>query len=182
MWHDNMGEIKGRSDGVGGFSGDPMDPGTTDPQAIAIRNYFLTDLGLLGPIPYDCPCDPNDVDCTCSGPALNDHYVDNGNLVAKATTTIKIDGNVVNSGDTLERAPGSFLNLQLEATTPDGHQVALRFEEALLTNQSNPVLTFTDGASDSILLKTPAQGLVGIVGVYADRHVCPVYLIVRGWA
>jgi hypothetical protein len=182
LWHDNIGEIKGRSDGVGGFTGDPMDSGTTDPQALSLRNYFMTTIGLLGPIPYDCPCDPDDISCICSGPAFNDHYIDNGSLILKPSIVIKIDGNAVSSGAMIEKAPGSFVNFRLEADAPDGHQVALRFEEAVLTTAQNPTLTFANGATESILLRAPAQGLIGRVGTVVDKQIGPVYVTICGWA
>lgn len=182
MWHDNAGEIKGRSDGVGGFTGDPMDPNTTDPQAMDLRNHFMSTLGLLGPVQYDCLCDPSDLSCICSGPALNSYYVDNGNLVAKPPTTIVIDGNSVSLGDLIEKPPGSWVNFRLEADIPDGHQIMLRFEEAVLTTQTDPILTFTDGVSDAILLKAPSQGMIGRVGIYADKYLLPTYVTICGWA
>ena len=56
------------------------------------------------------------------------------------------------------------------------------FEDALLTLEQNPTLTFTNGASNSILLRTPAQGLIGRVGSIVDKQICPVYVTICGWA
>ena len=142
----------------------------------------MDQLGLFGPVAYDCLCDPEDISCVCSGPAVNNHYISGGSLITKPTMAIKIDGNVVANGAEIQKVPGSFVNFQLVADIPDGHQIALRFEGALLTLEQNPTLTFDNGSSNSVLFRAPAQGLIGRVGSTVDKQTCPVYVTICGWA
>jgi len=183
LWYDATGEIRGRSKNINGFSGDPLDSGTSDPEALDIRDYMLNKLGfgIVDGIAYDCSCIIGTEDCEHDAEALVGNYVSGGNLTQKLSAVLKLDGAVTpSSQDPVDLTPGAVVSFTVEAAVPDSHTLTL-LEEGVALSQTTPVLTFTGGVSNSVQLTIPPQGMSGKLGG-ADKLLGLFVINLRGWA
>jgi hypothetical protein len=140
----------------------------------------------IGGIELLCSCPEYDATCLCAIDGVNNHYVEDPEgtpvLTEKPPVTILVDNSPhpVNDPALINKPPGSWVNLKLEANIPDGHQIAFIKSDALLSTD-DITLTFNNGSTESVLLKAPAQGLVGRIGG-TSKYVSPVVVSILGWA
>jgi len=185
LWQDATGAIKGISRNVEGFSVgcDPTDSGTSNQEALDLRDFFLNKagLGITNVIAFDCVCSQGNDACTHDTEALQENYIATGTLTSKPALTIKLDNISTPSSSTpLDYAPGTSISFKLEAAVADSYQTTLLVEGAAITADSL-VLTFTSGVSNAITLVAPAQGLVGYIGC-EDMYIRQGVIAIRGWA
>lgn len=186
FFYDSNGLIRGHGQSLPGWGPDcdPNDPNTPCELGRALHQSQIVKYGYAGAVSWDCPCPyvpvGTDTNCTCYS-EITDYYVENGALTLKPIVKVYIDNILVPNVSTINKTPGSWLNFRLEADVPNGHQLFFHTAGAALSVEEQLSVTFDDGVSTSILLKAPAQGLVGHIGNY-DQYVRPVYLTVRGWA
>lgn len=158
-----------------------LDP--QNPLAKEARNFHTEEIPTLaGFYAFDCACPyVQGQFCSCSSDAQKMKYYDNGALIDKPQTKIIVDGVSMPTGSTVNMPPGSWVNLKLESAVPDGHQITLHTRGAVLAID-DLVFTFTNGSTNSMLLKAPSQGLVGTINGGMDRYITPISLSICGWA
>ena len=196
LWYDADGRILGISPGHYGWETDdltPLDPDAPGgSHAMNVREYMLDlpsaevatlGFGLIGGVESPCACELG-VECRCADDVYADYYVDTGGptLVEKTALTILVDdvAHPTNNATPFARAPGSLVTLKVQGALPDGTQLTLGREGAI-TAQSDPVLTFTGGETNTVTLTAPGQGQVGgVVGI--SKLLRPVWVMLLGWA
>lgn len=190
LWYDTSNQLRGEMlyesgwpDGV-----DPSDPQSTHEAAVANRNHFQAQPGFNGIIEYTCPCPPEDRFCDCARQQVDDCYVDESNLVAKATIDFVIDdddsGHNNKSSSPHEITGGTAFTLRLSAPDlPDGTQITLKNCAAVFEMlASDEVMTFAGGSTNTLNLTAPPAGVVG--GVFANAEKLHPFLraVVKGTA
>ena len=156
-----------------------LDP--QNPLAKEARNFHTEEIPTLaGFYAFDCACPyaPGQF-CSCSSDAQKMKYYDNGDLINKPALTVKVDN--VSTEAIVNKPPGSWVNVKLEADVPDSTQVTFKLDGATLSIDEL-VFTFNNGSTNSILLKAPAQGLIGHIYGGMDRYLPPITISIRGWA
>jgi len=132
---------------------------------------------------YECPCPPETGVCDCPSTKRLSSYCKDGILTDKPTVNILLDGVPTTFGDTLSREPNSLFTIKLAAQDPlaidDGETAELASQ--ILLEAGSATFTFTNGVSNEITLRAPAQGLTGHLSV-TGKMVCHYRLFVKGFS
>lgn len=181
---DAKGVILGASTYPGGYCDDHdlADPECTHPVAARHRRSAKSIPGFNRYVEYVCGCPDSEKHCQCPYLKQSEAYAEGSTLVDKALLAVLIDGvpTVNLFPDDIERAPGTAVTLQLQASVPDGHQVTLKPGGSAAVMRGEVVLTFTGGLTQEISLVTPALGTRGAVQG-ASKYVRQFGIQLRGW-
>jgi len=192
IWYKADGAIGGQEVHGGGFPNDCdlTDPDTQNPLAQQLRaNRIRLNPEFAGYLAYDCSCDPSEVWCQCPYHKQATSYVDDGEIVARPTVTMVVDGvdTPSNTADApLLRTPGANLSIKFRAPeVPNGVQIVVPRQASIGPDMvPNWPITFTfdGGETNSITLYAPAvRGMMSGLGFYEERWVAPLKLFVKGW-
>jgi len=177
-----------RAGGYDGTTVDLDDPNPQDPHALHLLSVYnknqTANETLDCIVVYECPCPPgNDAVCDCASEKRLAAYCASGVLTDKPTTQMLVDGVVTTNDTKITRYPNSLFTVQIVADVPaempDGATCEV-YSRSMLENEK-VTLTFTNGATNTVTLRAPAQGLTGsltIIGNMVGRH----SLIVKGFA
>ena len=174
---------------TGGFpvGCDLDDPECTDPLVLhLLANYNVNQTHnetLQGIVKYECACDPEVGICSCAPTKRLQAFSDNGTLTDKPDVTLIVDGVTVASDDTITKYPGQLFTLKVQADTPaeiPDDETADVFSAAMLETPQ-ALLTFTNGISNELTLRAPAQGITGhlsVLGKLVKHH----RIFIKGFA
>lgn len=177
---------------AGGYDGTGVDLDAESPQdahAQHLLNVYnknmRADETLDCILVYECPCPPGNMDvCGCPPKKRVASYCVGGVLTDKPTCELLLDGVVVEGDNiTLSRYPNSLFTLQLREVVadsiPDAEVVNVFSSTMLEAGQAD--ITFTNGSTNILTLRAPAQGTVGYISTIG-RMICHHSLYIKGFA
>lgn len=140
-------------------------------------------------IVYDCPCDPAGgellKDCQCFNGKFAESYVDTNTktLKAKPIRQVYVDGQLVENGQVVTRAPGTTVTFKvISSSMPDGQVVkCVQTGSVDIALEDEWELVFQNGETPSSTLIAPAQGSRGVLGI-SGSMIRPLHFFVRGFA
>ena len=185
LWYKTDGEIGGeivRQDGWG--AEDLDDSESTDPIVVGLRATYTAMDGFAGFISFTCG-DASGF-CDCAWHRVISQRVDTGGptLEDKPTYTIKVDAVTVNNGDTIDKTPGTDVDVHLEGSIGDGVVVDISNGGGVDVLQTSPQqLTFVSGTTNTVTIKAPTAGATGGVGLTPQnkKDAALGWFKVRGW-
>ena len=174
---------------TGGFPAgcDLDDPTCTDPLVVhLLANYNVNQVStetLQGIVSYDCPCGPSVGICDCPPTTRAASYYDGTLLTPRPLVNVLIDSTIVSNNDNLTRYPSQLFTIKIQAVTPseipDGSTATVVSE--ILLEDGSETLTFTNGVTNEVALRAPAQGIKAHLFVEGDL-VCPFRVFIKGFA
>ncbi|MGD9725485.1 MAG: hypothetical protein AB7L09_00370 [Nitrospira sp.] len=180
------GTIEGVATTHGGFNDaiDLTDDLNQHPHAESHRRFAVADPTFDRFYRWDCSCPDEDKSCHCPHLRFVDYYVHNNALVEKVPLTLTIDGvdqPTARMSEPLDYPPGTAVTLTLKANVPDGTTVTATPTGRAAIARSVTELTFTNGETNPLVLRAPAQGTAGRV-FGSGKLIRPFVTILRGWA
>jgi len=180
---------------TGGFPAgcDLDDPSCTDPLAVKLRQKVAASnvehtLGGIVEFNCDCSCTCGKQSgvcvcqvCGCPSDKKDSSYYDIalGALVDKPNVTTVINSSPIENNSTTVLPPSSLFTVKLEgASVPDGEAVTLYIDK--LHANDNVTLTFTDGKTNEVTFRAPAQGLTGCFTM-VSKYVTKFTAFVKGF-
>lgn len=138
---------------------------------------------------YDCPCDPAAGallrDCVCFNAKFAESYVDpqTKTLKTKPTRQIYVDGEVIESGSIITRAPGTTITFKLVSANMPDDEVVRCIQRGTVDIAENDEweLVFQGGETPEGTLIAPAQGTRGSI-VFTGKLLRPANFFLRGFA
>lgn len=175
---------------AGGYDNTTCDLESDDPQCphalhlLSVHNKNMKANEVLDHIVvFNCPCPPgNDAVCNCPSNKRLEAYSNGGTLTDKPACVLLIDGVDVAGESLITRAPNAMFTAQLVADPldiEDGETASIYSHEML--EAGSAVMTFTNGATNTVTLRAPAQGVKGYLSI-GGNMVCPHRLYVKGFS
>ena len=179
--YDNTGTL--RSVETYGPAGWPNDKCLADPECLAESVVSLResrgkrDPDIVNWVLFDCPCDAGQGDllknCKCVSPKFAESYVDldTKTILPKPNRTVYIDGEVVQNGGVVTRAPGTAVDLKVVSAgmADDTELTCVQGGMADVSMDDQWTLTFTGGETDTKTLVTPSQGNKGSISISGPK-------------
>lgn len=138
---------------------------------------------IVGYYAYDCPCPPKGT-CGCPTKLGSGFYfnLETGQPTPRTLVKLLVDGEEIEPGKVVSRAPGVKMQFQLEAAVPDGWEATCAQRGPVdIIDEDEFKLAFSGGRSAIVEFTAPSQGLKVQVGV-GGKYLKGATLIVRGWA
>lgn len=161
---------------------DIMSANPSHPMAAANRAVHAVDPAFAGFLPYDCVC-AHDALCNCAADMTFNNYVANGQIVAKPSIAVKVNGITVTSDENnpVSITPDTDFTLSLVSAVANGITLQLQSTGAKLA-PALPALVFNNGVA-SCTLRAPTQGFTSrLFQKTLIKELRPFNLYVIGWA
>lgn len=146
--YDADGRLRSIESHVGGWSADADFNAPTSNETITRIVNSRREMGVVGFYLHDCPCKVELMSCSCHNNFVMNHYIEDGQLRQKPTSTLLIDDNPL--AHQAHAAVGGTFAVQITADAPDGATVDLG--AAYIDRQETRSLTLTSGKSEVVEL------------------------------
>jgi hypothetical protein len=194
--YNNDGELEWQIVRTGGFPPEcnPRNPDCTHPLSVEIRRHVMKSpnaASFENIVEFNCACECECgctagvcqcAVCSCTTTKIQNSFycgVDEC-LKDKLATTVSINNSPVDNESTTVLIPSSLLTVKLETPgIPDGSTVTLQVDK--LHADPTVALTFTDGISNEVTFRTPAQGSTGFFTL-KSKYISQFSAAVKGFA
>lgn len=139
--------------------------------------------GVSGFAEYDCPCPSSVGVCPCPANKFNSSYIEDGELVQRYDYNVFIDGENVNNNETIIKAPGSSIEIQLaNCDAPNGFEATIKCMGGFSVLAEDPVtVTFINDDTAVVNAVAPAQGITAMVVVSGNNKLLAKQFKIKGF-